>query len=48
VQNSTALSNRTGNAKGPFIYLFILFIYLLKSTYETNKANDITVGQKGT
>ena len=25
-----------------------LFIYLLKSTYETNKANDITVGQKGT
>jgi len=28
-----------------FIYLFI---YLLKSTYETNKANDITVGQKGT
>jgi len=30
---------------GMFLYLFI---YLLKNTYETNKANDITVGQKGT
>jgi len=34
--------------KSEHVFFRFIFIYLLKSTYETNKANDITVGQKGT